>query len=56
MLSHIYIQYKCNCIVIFSEEFHKIVIIYKLVAITVEIHFILYVVNGIHNNNPRILT
>ena len=35
------------CQRLFLEEFQKIVIIYKLIVMIVEIHFILHVANGI---------
>ena len=41
----------CHCQV--SAEYHKIVNIFKHIAMIEEIHFILYVTNGIHILFPQ---
>ena len=40
--------YSCNKSSILLEKFQKIRNIFKLIAMTVENHFILHVTNGIH--------
>ena len=42
-----YLLNKKKCIGNFLKNFLEIVLIFKLIATTVEIHFILHVVNGI---------